>query len=283
MDKWAAWLLERRHGGDEASLRETLEILAPIRDRVLDNAAVREDETLLDVGCGDGLIAFGALERGARVVFSDVSQDLLDACREIAVGDDRCSFVRASATDLSVISDESVDVVTTRSVLIYVSERARAFAEFFRVLRPGGRLSTFEPLNSFEYPGPPERWGRWDITEVADLSAKVSAVFRAIHDREGNTMHDFEARDFVELAERAGFEEVHAVAEYTVKPSERFETWEVYENSSANPLVPTLREAAESVLTPEESERFRGHLRRQAEAGEGVDRAAVLYLWARKR
>ena len=283
MDKWAAWLLERRHGGDEASLRETLEILAPIRDRVLDNAAVREDETLLDVGCGDGLIAFGALERGARVVFSDVSQDLLDACREIAVGDDRCSFVRASATDLSVISDESVDVVTTRSVLIYVSERARAFAEFFRVLRPGGRLSTFEPLNSFEYPGPPERWGRWDITEVADLSAKVSAVFRAIHDREGNTMHDFEARDFVELAERAGFEEVHAVAEYTVKPSERFETWEVYENSSANPLVPTLREAAESVLTPEESERFRGHLRRQAEAGEGVDRAAVLYVWARKR
>ena len=96
-------------------------------------------------------------------------------------------------------------------------------------------------------------------------------------------MHDFEARDFVELAERAGFEEVHAVAEYTVKPSERFETWEVYENSSANPLVPTLREAAESVLTPEESERFRGHLRRQAEAGEGVDRAAVLYVWARKR
>ena len=113
MDKWAAWLLERRHGGDEASLRETLEILAP----------------------------FGARERGARVVFSDVSQDLLDACRQIAAGDDRCSFVRASATDLSVISDESVDVVTTRSVLIYVSERARAFTEFFRVLRPGGRLS----------------------------------------------------------------------------------------------------------------------------------------------
>ena len=49
---------------------------------------------------------------------------------------------------------------------------------------------------------------------------------------------------------------------------------------TSNPLVPTLREAADSVLTPEESERFRGHLRRQAEAGEGVARAATLYLWA---
>ncbi|HEV2712879.1 MAG TPA: hypothetical protein VGU26_07265, partial [Gaiellaceae bacterium] len=111
----------------------------------------------------------------------------------------------------------------------------------------------------------------------------VSAVFRAIHEREGNTMHDFEAPDFVELAERAGFAEVHAVAEYRVVPSERVETWEVYENSSANPLVPTLREAADSVLTPDESERFRSHLRRQAEAGGGPSRGAVLYVWAHKR
>jgi arsenite methyltransferase len=283
VDQWAEWLLERRHGGDEDTLHEVLEFLAPIRERVLDNAELREGETLLDVGCGDGLIGFGALARGARVVFSDVSAPLLETCREIASGDERCSFVRADATDLSEIADASVDVVTTRSVLIYVDDRERAFAEFLRVLRTGGRLSIFEPLNSFEYPGPPERWGRWDTTEVADLSAKVSAVFRAIHEREGNTMHNFEARDFVELAERAGFEEVHAEATYTVKPSERFETWDTYENSSANPLVPTLREAADSVLTPEESERFRGHLRRQAEAGEGVERSAVLYEWARKR
>jgi alkanesulfonate monooxygenase SsuD/methylene tetrahydromethanopterin reductase-like flavin-dependent oxidoreductase (luciferase family) len=73
-------------------------------------------------------------------------------------------------------------------------------------------------------------------------------------------------------------------AKYWVKPpSGRFETWDVYENSSANPLVPTLREAADSVLTPEESERFRSHLRRQAEAGGGPARGAVLYVWAHKR
>jgi ubiquinone/menaquinone biosynthesis C-methylase UbiE len=279
-DPWAAWLLERRHGGDERSLFETLEHLGPIRDRVLDNARIEPGDTLLDVGCGDGLIAFGALQRGARVVFSDVSQELLDVCREIAAGDDRCTFVQADATDLSAIADAAVDAVTLRSVLIYVAERERAFAEFHRVLKPGGRLSLFEPLNSFEYPGPDERWGAWDVSEVQELADRVKGVFRAIHDRHGNTMHDFEAPDFVALAERAGFTEIHADATYEVSPSEPFETWETYENSSGNPLVPTLREAADSVLTREESERFRGHLRSQAEAGEGVARAATLYLWA---
>ena len=105
---------------------------------------------LLDVGCGNGLVAFGAAERGAgRIVFADVSQPLLEESRSIA--DDlgvaeRCEFVTASADDLGVIESGSVDVVTTRSVLIYVEDKAAAFGEFFRVLRPGGRISLFEEL-----------------------------------------------------------------------------------------------------------------------------------------
>jgi len=49
------------------------------------------------------------------------------------------------ADDLAAIPDASVDVVTTRSVLIYVRDKRRAFGEFARVLRPGGWISIFEP------------------------------------------------------------------------------------------------------------------------------------------
>jgi arsenite methyltransferase len=284
-DRWSAWLLDGRHGGDEESLRETLEFLTPIRDRVLENAAIETGDTVLDVGCGDGLVAFGALERvgpAGSVIFSDVSDELLDRCRELADGDPRCSFVRAEATDLSPVAESSVDAVTTRSVLIYVADRLAAFREFRRVLRPGGRVSVFEPINSFAYRGPDDRYGPWDVTAVRDLADRVKAVFREIHDREGNTMHDFEAADMIGWAEEAGFDDVRLDASYELRRPEPYETWDVYERSSANPLVPTLAEAIDSALSPEEAARLRSHLRARAEAGDGVERDATGYLRAEK-
>jgi arsenite methyltransferase len=126
-DIWTQWLLQQRCGGDRERMHTMLNTyLYPVRDRVLSHANLRDDETLLDVGCGDGLIAFGALDKvkTSKVILSDISQDLLDHAQAIAREghlDYRCEFVRASADDLSPIPDASVDVVTTRSVLIYVS------------------------------------------------------------------------------------------------------------------------------------------------------------------
>ena len=57
------------------------------------------------------MIGFGALERGAgHVVFSDISDDLLDFCREAADGlgvSERCSFVNAGADALVGVDDAS--------------------------------------------------------------------------------------------------------------------------------------------------------------------------------
>jgi hypothetical protein len=86
-DRWAAWLLERRYGGDPERKKSFLDFIAPVRDRVLKNADLSGGETLLDVGAGDGLIAFGALDllgQDGRVIFSDISQDLLDHSRALA-------------------------------------------------------------------------------------------------------------------------------------------------------------------------------------------------------
>jgi arsenite methyltransferase len=60
-DRWARWLLGTRHGGN-AALRERMlaDTLYPWRDEILDRARLAPGDTLLDVGCGDGLVAFGA-------------------------------------------------------------------------------------------------------------------------------------------------------------------------------------------------------------------------------
>ena len=99
---------------------------------------------MLDVGAGDGLIAFGALERlgpSGQVVFCDISQDLLDHCRAAAAAEglaDRYRFVLTSADPLDGIADASVDVVTTRSVLIYVKDKAAALQAFTACSDPAG-------------------------------------------------------------------------------------------------------------------------------------------------
>lgn len=194
-DRWHRWLLDVRHGGDAAHRERLLsEFLYPWRDEVLGRAEVEPGATVLDVGTGDGLIGFGALDRvgtGGHVIFSDISQDLLEHCREAAAAEGvlgRCSFVRAGADSLVGVADASVDVVTTRSVLIYVKDKAAAFREFYRVLRPGGRVSLFEPVNRLHVV--PGRFDGYDIGPVAALAAKVQAFYDGIQPPDSDPMLD---------------------------------------------------------------------------------------------
>lgn len=257
-----------------------LEGLARVRDKVLDRAWLEPGETLLDAGCGEGLIGFGALERGAgHVVFADASSDVLDLCREAADGlnvSDRCSFVHAPIEDLGGVADGSVDVACTRSVLIYVKDKARAFAELFRVLGPGGRISLFEPINRF---GAEERttgfWG-YPADGVAELAARVEGVYTAIQPPD-DPMVDFDERDLLALAEAAGFFPVGLELHADVRAVEP-RPWRVFANSSGNPKIPTIAEAIDRALAPGERERFTEHLRPLVEAGEGVSRSALAYV-----
>jgi arsenite methyltransferase len=286
-DRWAEWLLERRFGGDPEVKERFLDELARTRERVLENAQLAEGDTVLDVGCGDGLIAFGALDHGAGpVVFSDISSDLLAECRRLAAElgvAQRCRFVQASAEDLNPIEDASVDVVTTRSVLIYVRDKAAAFREFRRVLRPGGRISLYEPINRFgvDERRRPDRYFGYDVATVAREAAKVRAIYEEIQPPEADPMLDFDERDLLAQAEEAGFFPVHLDLRTEITGSEprRFET---FLNQSGNPRIPTLAEAMDAALTLNERERFVAHLRPRVEAGDGVWRMAHAFLWAEK-
>jgi arsenite methyltransferase len=280
-DIWAAWIRHRRSGGDPELEAKTMEQLAKTRDRVLDNAQLRPGETLLDVGCGNGLIGLGALERGAgRVLFTDISQDLLDDARAVAeelLLLDRCEFVQARAEDLWVVPAESVDVVTTRSVLIYVEDKARAFTEFFRVLRPGGRVSLFEPVNRLN------RFRKaYEVDAMKDLDDKLQALFDRIQPPDADPMLTFDDRDLVDLAERAGFDEIRLTLEVEVRPPDPMR-WETFLDVAWNPKLPTLAEAMEQVFTPAERDAYVAVLRPLVEDGRGSRRMATSFLWAEKR
>jgi arsenite methyltransferase len=291
-DRWARWLLERRFGGDDDHRDSYLKGVLTWRDRVLGNAAVKEGDTLLDVGAGDGLIAFGALDlvgENGRVVFSDISRDLLEHSQRLAQEMDvldRCEFLSAPADDLSALEDASVDVVTTRSVLIYVEDKRRAFGEFFRVLKPGGRLSIFEPINRFKQPEPPHLFRGYDATPVRESASKVLDVFARLQPMDTDPMLDFDERDLFDLAERCGFAEIHLDYQASLVTGDAYygvTDWNLFLRSAGNPNIPTLEEAMEEALSREEMERFTAHLRPLVENARRRGTLALAYLWAVKQ
>jgi arsenite methyltransferase len=287
-DRWARWVLRHRDAGN-AHLRERgAAVLAVFRDKVLDRAAVAVGDVLLDVGTGDGLIGFAALDRvgpGGQVIFSDISADLLDECRRRAAAEgllERCRFVQASADDLRAVADQSVDVVTTRSVLIYVARKQAAFDEFSRVLRPGGRLSIFEPINSFATAEADCSLFGLDMTPVADLAAKLRRAYTSVP-TEHDPMLNFDERDLLRWARAAGFTELRLDYHAEVRVPEPMPTtdWEVLKRTAPNPLAPTFEDALAQMLTDQERDRVEHHVRAVLAAGTPVRRTlATVYLRA---
>jgi ubiquinone/menaquinone biosynthesis C-methylase UbiE len=258
-----------------------------VRDQILDRAALHPGDVLLDVGAGDGLIGFGAVERvspGGRVIFSDVSADLMEVCRGLARSlgvDERCGFVIAGAEDLAPLDPLSVDVVTTRAVLIYVHSKPTAFAEFFRVLRPGGRISVYEPINRLMFPEPRGQFWGYDVGPIRDLADKVKASWNDDPERD-STLMDFDERDLFDYAEDAGFGEIHLELRREVTGRHEPTSWEAFVATSPNPLAPSQGEVIGRALDTVEQLRFETYLRPLVEAGVRTRRRTVAHLWAQK-
>ena len=265
-----------------------LEHLEVFREGVLALAEPLDGATVLDVGTGDGLIGLAALERvgpTGRVIFSDVSEALLEHVRDAAGAEERAQFVLARAEDLASIADASIDVATTRSVLIYVADKSAALRALHRVLRPGGRISLFEPINRLMFPEPEDRLWGYDVRAIVDLAAKVKASYAALEDPAAATMMDFDDRDLVRMAEEAGFDRIHLECHIDVEPAAHLRALDLEKllDIAPNPLAPTLREAVDAALSASERERFVARYGQTVAEGQPLRRSAVAYLAAGKR
>jgi SAM-dependent methyltransferase len=285
-DKWADWLLERRFGGDAEERDRMVRRVAEFRDRVLAGARIEPGDVVLDVGCGDGLLGVGAtglVGESGTVIFSDVSTDLLTMCREITdelgvAG--RCQFVHSGLPELEGIADVSVDVAMTRSVLIYVADKAAAFATLHRVLRPGGRLSIFEPINSFHHPESPGMLWGVDVSGLEELAERVKQAYRR-HQPDNDAMSGFDERDLLALAEAAGFTEITLDYRARTGPDSEPIAWDTLVKIAPNPLVPALGEVLDEALTPAERAILEHRLKAKVESGARRTRTATAYLTAR--
>lgn len=105
---------------------------------------------VLDAGCGPGVYSEWLLARGASVVAVDASPKMVGLARR-RVGASADVRQADLGRPLDFLESASFDVVVSPLALDYVEDWPGVFAEFYRVLRPAGRLvfSVAHPLLDF--------------------------------------------------------------------------------------------------------------------------------------
>jgi SAM-dependent methyltransferase len=213
-------------------------------------------ERALEIGAGTGYFSLNLAQAGVigQATCSDISEGMLSALRanadalgidvETAVGDaERLPF-----------ADGAFDLVLGHAVLHHIPDLPRAFAEFMRVLRPGGTLV---------FAGEPSRYGdriaalpKRGALAVAPLWRVAVRASAAPRPGSGNgsgaddhaleqfvDVHAFTPAQLARFARGAGFERVHVrgeellanwfgwanrVLESTAEPSEVPWAWRQY-------------------------------------------------------
>ena len=197
-----------------------------VRQKLVKALGGRNDETFgdgLEIGSGTGYFSLNLLQLGAikRLTATDISPGMLTRLKTTAGGLGlEVETVRTEAEVLP-FADESFDLVFGHAVLHHIPDLERAFAEFRRVLRPGGVIA---------FAGEPSRYGdqlaalpkRAGLLVAPIWRRAVQAQPRGIpeaHQSEGHSLegevdvHAFAPADLRRLLRDGGFEQRHVGGE----------------------------------------------------------------------
>ena len=106
-------------------------------------------KSVLDAGCGPGILAAWLVEQGADVTAFDISPTMIGLAQQRLQGR-APAFIADLAAPLPSLHDGTFDIVASSLALGYVRDWSVPLGEFRRVLRSGGRLvfSVQHPLSA---------------------------------------------------------------------------------------------------------------------------------------
>ena len=156
-----------------------------------DLAELAPGQTVLDLGAGAGIDAFVAREivgENGRVLGVDMTPEMVTKARANArqMGYENVEF-RLGEIEALPVETGTVDVVISNCVLNLVPDKGAAFAETFRVLRPGGHFC---------------------VSDVVSRGAIPDAVRRSAELYAGCVAGAIDESDYVAGLRLAGFEGV---------------------------------------------------------------------------
>lgn len=113
----------------------------PFSEHLGERIAELAPESVLELACGTGRLTRHMADRldpAARIVATDVNPAMLLFAQQV-IADPRVEWNTVDAVDLQY-ADASFDLVVVQFGVMFYSDRAKAFREALRVLKPGGRL-----------------------------------------------------------------------------------------------------------------------------------------------
>ena len=104
----------------------------------------KEELKILDIGTGPGFFPVILSEEGYQVTAVDYTQEMLDTAKKNA-GElcEKITFYKMDAQNLE-FEDGVFDVVISRNLTWNLKDPERAYREWCRVLKPGGKLLNFD-------------------------------------------------------------------------------------------------------------------------------------------
>jgi arsenite methyltransferase len=119
-------------------------------------AGIEQGDVVLDLGSGAGIDAFIArrsVGEAGRVIGVDLTEAMIERARANAakIGYGNVEFRLGEIEHLPVQAD-TIDVVISNCVLNLVPEKAKAFAETWRVLKPGGHFCVSDIIGTAPLP-----------------------------------------------------------------------------------------------------------------------------------
>jgi ubiquinone/menaquinone biosynthesis C-methylase UbiE len=156
----------------------------PNLDAMLERAALRGSERVLDVGCGAGhtALASQARPRGRR---ADMTQEMLDEAARLSAQRGLANIAfRYGVAEALPFPDGSFDIVTSRFCAHHYADPVRATHEASRVLRKGGRYLLVDSV-ALEDPVQDTYFNALEVLRDPShvRNASVSAVARDVRAR----------------------------------------------------------------------------------------------------
>lgn len=175
----------------------------------VEHAGMEPGQTVLDLGSGAGLDAFVSRKEvgdAGHVIGVDMTAGMVAKARENVgkLGYENVEFRLGEIEHLPVVSD-SVDVVISNCVLNLVPDKKQAFAEIFRVLKPGGHFCISDIVSS---------------TALPEWASEIAAAYA------GCVSGAIPRPDYLEIIREAGFRDVEIASERRVDlPEALLDEW----------------------------------------------------------